>query len=149
MSFFPLFFLLHLFDFGILFFSSGELGVFKQPEGRAPASQGKAPKYELATHTVRVRRTGSLAEVMALWDLEGTPRLGMKLTRWILFPVLQAVETLSACLPSVFPFPFPLPVYLGFCLCCCQSGCLSVSPFPSLSLSLCLSHMCAGGLAGR
>ena len=51
---------------------AGELAVFKQPEGRAPASQGKAPKYELATHTVRVRRTGSLAEVMALWDLEGT-----------------------------------------------------------------------------
>ncbi|XP_076452575.1 uncharacterized protein LOC143288159 [Babylonia areolata] len=51
---------------------NGELSVFKQPEGRAPASQGKAPKYELATHTVRVRRTGSLAEVMALWDLQGT-----------------------------------------------------------------------------
>ena len=50
---------------------AGELNVFKQPEGRAPASQGKAPKYELATHTVRVRRTGSLAEVMALWDLQG------------------------------------------------------------------------------
>ncbi|KAK7088081.1 uncharacterized protein [Littorina saxatilis] len=51
---------------------NGELGVFKQPEGRAPTSQGKSAKYELATHTVRVRRTGSLAEVMALWDLQGT-----------------------------------------------------------------------------
>lgn len=52
--------------------STTEINVFKQPEGRAPMSQGKAPKYELATHTVRVRRTGSLAEVMALWDLQGT-----------------------------------------------------------------------------
>ncbi|XP_025091130.1 uncharacterized protein LOC112562232 isoform X2 [Pomacea canaliculata] len=51
---------------------NGEVSIFKQPEGRAPSSQGKSPKYELATHTVRVRRTGSLAEVMALWDLQGT-----------------------------------------------------------------------------
>ncbi|CAI9741501.1 serine serine/threonine-protein phosphatase PP1 isozyme 1-like [Octopus vulgaris] len=28
--------------------------------------------YELATHTVKVRRTGTLADVMAIWDLEGT-----------------------------------------------------------------------------
>lgn len=28
--------------------------------------------YELATHTVKVRRTGTLADIMAIWDLEGT-----------------------------------------------------------------------------
>lgn len=27
--------------------------------------------YELATHTVKVRRTGTLADIMAIWDLEG------------------------------------------------------------------------------
>lgn len=48
--------------------------VFKQPEGRAPSSaSSKLAKYDLATHTVRVKRTGTLAEVMALWDLQGTP----------------------------------------------------------------------------
>jgi len=47
--------------------------LFKQPEGRAPSSTaGKMVKYDLATHTVRVKRTGTLAEVMALWDLQGT-----------------------------------------------------------------------------
>ncbi|GFO09820.1 serine/threonine-protein phosphatase [Plakobranchus ocellatus] len=47
--------------------------VFKQPEGRAPSSSStKLAKYDLATHTVRVKRTGTLAEVMALWDLQGT-----------------------------------------------------------------------------
>ena len=46
--------------------------IFKQPEGRAPtSSSGKMAKYDLATHTVRVKRTGTLAEVMALWDLQG------------------------------------------------------------------------------
>ncbi len=35
-------------------------------------SQGiKAEKYELATHTVKVRRTGALADVQAIWDLPG------------------------------------------------------------------------------
>ena len=28
-------------------------------------------KYELATHTVKVRRTGTLSDVMAIWDLAG------------------------------------------------------------------------------
>ncbi|XP_005096992.1 uncharacterized protein LOC101848881 isoform X2 [Aplysia californica] len=47
--------------------------IFKQPEGRAPSSTSvKMAKYDLATHTVRVKRTGTLAEVMALWDLQGT-----------------------------------------------------------------------------
>jgi len=50
-----------------------EEAIFKQPEGRAPtSSSGKMAKYDLATHTVRVKRTGTLAEVMALWDLQGT-----------------------------------------------------------------------------
>ncbi|XP_059143414.1 uncharacterized protein LOC131930805 [Physella acuta] len=48
--------------------------IFKQPEGRAPSSaSSKVAKYDLATHTVRVKRTGALADVMALWDLQGTP----------------------------------------------------------------------------
>ncbi len=35
-------------------------------------SQGmKMEKYELATHTVKVRRTGALADVQAIWDLPG------------------------------------------------------------------------------
>ena len=38
-------------------------------------SQGiKAEKYELATHTVKVRRTGALADVQAIWDLPGTSK---------------------------------------------------------------------------
>ncbi|GFR58629.1 serine/threonine-protein phosphatase [Elysia marginata] len=50
-----------------------EDSIFKQPEGRAPSSSStKLAKYDLATHTVRVKRTGTLAEVMALWDLQGT-----------------------------------------------------------------------------
>ncbi|XP_046355984.1 serine/threonine-protein phosphatase with EF-hands pef-1-like isoform X1 [Haliotis rufescens] len=49
--------------------------VFKHPDGRAPHAvrMSPLPKYELATHTVKVRRTGTLADVMALWDLQGTP----------------------------------------------------------------------------
>ncbi|BFZ18977.1 hypothetical protein BsWGS_22015 [Bradybaena similaris] len=48
-----------------------EDSLFKQPEGRAPSSvTSKIAKYDLATHTVRVKRTGTLAEVMALWDLQ-------------------------------------------------------------------------------
>ena len=30
-----------------------------------------ADKYDLATHTVKVRRTGTLSDVMSLWDLPG------------------------------------------------------------------------------
>jgi len=29
------------------------------------------PCYELATHTVKIRRTGTLTDVMAIWDLSG------------------------------------------------------------------------------
>ncbi|KAL5016152.1 hypothetical protein ScPMuIL_005741 [Solemya velum] len=48
--------------------------LFKSPEGR-PRSASRSQstrKYELATHTVKVRRTGVLSDVMALWDLHGT-----------------------------------------------------------------------------
>ncbi len=39
---------------------------------RTPGSQSsKLDKYELATHTVKVRRTGALSDVMAIWDLPG------------------------------------------------------------------------------
>ncbi|XP_041377251.1 uncharacterized protein LOC121389658 isoform X2 [Gigantopelta aegis] len=53
-----------------------EDSVFKHPEG-LPLQAVKhnttaSPKYELATHTVKVRRTGTLADVMALWELQGT-----------------------------------------------------------------------------
>jgi len=43
--------------------------LFKHPEGR-PVS-AKHHRYELATHTVKVRRTGALQEVNAIWDLQG------------------------------------------------------------------------------
>ncbi|ESO98154.1 hypothetical protein LOTGIDRAFT_142980 [Lottia gigantea] len=46
--------------------------IFKQPNSRPPQTKQNAlPKYELATHTVKVRRTGTLADIMALWDLQG------------------------------------------------------------------------------
>ncbi|XP_062611912.1 uncharacterized protein LOC134273725 [Saccostrea cucullata] len=52
-----------------------EMDVFKLPEGR-PLSAGRFMhqiRYELATHTVKVRRTGVLSDVVKLWDLQGTP----------------------------------------------------------------------------
>ncbi len=33
----------------------------------------KYEKYELATHTVKIRRTGALSDVQAIWDLPGSP----------------------------------------------------------------------------
>ena len=50
------------------------MDVFKLPEGR-PLSAGRFIshiRYELATHTVKVRRTGVLSDVVKLWDLQGT-----------------------------------------------------------------------------
>lgn len=50
------------------------MDVFKHPEGR-PLSAGRFNnqiRYELATHTVKVRRTGVLSDVVKLWDLQGT-----------------------------------------------------------------------------
>ncbi|XP_060578202.1 uncharacterized protein LOC132735281 [Ruditapes philippinarum] len=46
--------------------------AFKHPEGRPFTAAHKQHRYELATHTVKVRRTGALQEVMAIWDLHGT-----------------------------------------------------------------------------
>lgn len=34
--------------------------------------QAPGGQYELATHSVKVRRTGTLVDVLSLWDLEGT-----------------------------------------------------------------------------
>ncbi|KAK6192273.1 hypothetical protein SNE40_003771 [Patella caerulea] len=51
------------------------LSVFKHPAVPRPSHTAKhnaLPKYELATHTVKVRRTGTLADIMAIWDLQGT-----------------------------------------------------------------------------
>ncbi|KAK3587623.1 hypothetical protein CHS0354_032831 [Potamilus streckersoni] len=48
-----------------------QFDAFKQPE-RRPLCSKNNPKYELATHTVKVRRTGVLTDVMAIWDLQGT-----------------------------------------------------------------------------
>lgn len=45
--------------------------IFKHPEGRPATALSKQHRYELATHTVKVRRTGALQEVMAIWDLQG------------------------------------------------------------------------------
>jgi len=36
-----------------------------------PVATSLSNAYELATHTVKVRRTGALYDVMALWDLTG------------------------------------------------------------------------------
>lgn len=47
-------------------------GVFKVPGSQNLPHSPKAENYELATHTVKVRRTGALADVMAIWDLPGT-----------------------------------------------------------------------------
>lgn len=54
--------------------TDAEMEVFKLPEGR-PLSAGRFVnhiRYELATHTVKVRRTGVLSDVVKLWDLQGT-----------------------------------------------------------------------------
>ncbi|XP_072031305.1 uncharacterized protein [Amphiura filiformis] len=44
--------------------------LFKSPEIRGIDERSK---YELATHTVKVKRSGMLADVRTLWDLQGTP----------------------------------------------------------------------------
>ena len=44
---------------------------FKVPERNASAP-ARGENYELATHTIKVRRTGTLSDVMAIWDLPGT-----------------------------------------------------------------------------
>ncbi|XP_064612547.1 LOW QUALITY PROTEIN: uncharacterized protein LOC135476448 [Liolophura sinensis] len=54
--------------------------TFKVPQKKsAPRSNSTSPvpppeeeKYVLATHTVKVRRTGTLSDVLAIWDLQGT-----------------------------------------------------------------------------
>ncbi|KAK2170289.1 hypothetical protein LSH36_3g04007 [Paralvinella palmiformis] len=49
--------------------------LFKVPSSSrlsSSSNQSKVEKYELATHTVKVRRTGTLSEVLAIWDLPGT-----------------------------------------------------------------------------
>ncbi|KAL4223534.1 hypothetical protein ACF0H5_017005 [Mactra antiquata] len=52
--------------------NTGPKDMFKQPEGRPYTHSFKNHRYELATHTVKVRRTGALQEVMAIWELQGT-----------------------------------------------------------------------------
>lgn len=50
---------------------NGEL--FKLPDVRPfSGKHPQLPRYELATHTIKVRRTGVLADVVKLWDLQGT-----------------------------------------------------------------------------
>ena len=41
-------------------------GAFFSPPGGSEGTE-----YELATHSVRVRRTGTLLDINALWDMEG------------------------------------------------------------------------------
>ncbi|XP_071181089.1 uncharacterized protein [Mytilus edulis] len=54
-----------------IFDTDGEL--FKLPDVRPlSAKHPQLPRYELATHTIKVRRTGVLADVVKLWDLQGT-----------------------------------------------------------------------------
>ncbi|XP_013419289.1 uncharacterized protein LOC106179994 isoform X2 [Lingula anatina] len=47
-----------------------DIPIFASPLTPGPLSVDS--KYELATHTVKVRRTGTLLDVSALWDLQGT-----------------------------------------------------------------------------
>ena len=44
--------------------------IFKSPEIKTIDLWGR-DKYELATHTVKVKRSGMLADVRTLWDLQG------------------------------------------------------------------------------
>ena len=44
--------------------------LFKSPESRG-AEERLQGEYELATHTVKVKRSGMLADVKTLWDLQG------------------------------------------------------------------------------
>ena len=55
--------------------------MFKVPHSGSIVSHPahKKEKYELATHTVKVRRTGVLADVMAIWDLPGV----LMISPWI------------------------------------------------------------------
>ncbi|CAN7985442.1 unnamed protein product [Ixodes hexagonus] len=48
---------------------SAEESVTADTTNRFQAQPGQ---YELATHSVKVRRTGTLVDVLSLWDLEGT-----------------------------------------------------------------------------
>ena len=41
----------------------------------------RGEKYELATHTIKVRRTGALSDVMAIWDLPGTAAVSVSAER--------------------------------------------------------------------
>lgn len=56
--------------FAIVSSDDAETSVFKVPN---PFSSmlPKKDKYELATHTVKIRRTGMLSDVLAIWDLPG------------------------------------------------------------------------------
>lgn len=42
--------------------------IFKSPEVKRSIGQ----EYELATHAVKVKRSGTLADVRTLWELAGT-----------------------------------------------------------------------------
>lgn len=48
---------------------SGDSVEGNENESKVPLS---SDHYELATHTVKVRRTGTLTDVMAIWELSGT-----------------------------------------------------------------------------
>lgn len=91
--------------------------AFKVP-AQQPSTQPQVPSstgnYELATHTVKVRRTGALADVMAIWDLPGS-RIGIRavdaVTMEGMFQARLSVAALdsiskatsrgsNACLPS-------------------------------------------------
>ena len=51
--------------------STDSLDVFKAPMTAGIVNQKTVENYELATHTVKIRRTGHLADVKAIWDLTG------------------------------------------------------------------------------
>ncbi|KAL3244346.1 hypothetical protein MRX96_018963 [Rhipicephalus microplus] len=77
--------------------SAVEDSVSADATSRFPHQVGQ---YELATHSVKVRRTGTLVDVLSLWQLEGTAaltkssRLGEK-TRFERLPSMDSFNQKS------------------------------------------------------
>ena len=61
-------FLIEILDLGYLKHVVEDDSIFKLPTSQPLKG---ADNYELATHAVKVRRTGMLSDVKAIWDLSG------------------------------------------------------------------------------
>lgn len=51
----------------------------RQDKASTLENDKKDDSYEIATHSVRIKRTGTVADISALWDLEGatTPNISI------------------------------------------------------------------------